>query len=280
MTRDISLGSNVLWTRCCRELFKSKYNCPTSRTELPLHANTRLSEEQLKLLSVKQLRSFLRTLGVAQNQINQCVEKGEMRRLCKDKRAHMDSQLRTKSSIIIPLVPHSCAAYMSFVCAKLDWKRNEILRSELCAHPFGMFFKNVQTERGVQIGRYDQCYHTTHKFHENGSMTSEVNLDSQERTWDFKPVENNPRSNRPPAFKHPASPWKTSEWGIEIQPFPILRVSRSVAWGWVLENEHVVMFQDVSHSSGVDEHFEKEGWSRLWIDYRYAQQEWVKTRNE
>ena len=98
MTRKFALGSNVLWTRCCRELFKSKYNCPTSRTELPLHANTRLSEEQLKLLSVKQLRSFLRTLGVAQNQINQCVEKGEMRRLCKGKSTSLCPSLHFSSN--------------------------------------------------------------------------------------------------------------------------------------------------------------------------------------
>ncbi|GMH62973.1 hypothetical protein TL16_g03597 [Triparma laevis f. inornata] len=139
-----------------------------------------------------------------------------------------------------------------------------------------MFFKNVQTELGVQSGRYEQCFHTTHTFHEDGSMTAEVNLDSQERTWRFDNVEIHPRSNKPLAFKHPASPWMSSEKGIRIEPFPILRVSRSVAWGWVLENEHVVMFQDVSHAAGVDSHFEKEGWSKLWIDYRYAQQEWVK----
>ena len=66
--------------------------------------------------------------------------------------------------------------------------------------------------------------------------------------------------------------------GIRIEPFPILRVSRSPAWGWILENEHVVMFQEVTHCSGVDSHFEEKGWSELPISYDLAMLERTKEK--
>mmetsp|Transcript_17190 Transcript_17190/g.34438 ORF Transcript_17190/g.34438 Transcript_17190/m.34438 type:complete len:314 (-) Transcript_17190:87-1028(-) len=269
--RDIVFGSDALWSRHCASLFVTKYNCPPLRKGLlPLHWNTRLAPDQLGLLSVRQLRAFMLLLKVPQAEIASFVEKSEMRRRVVDKQAEMDSQLRNGLFSLLP-VPHSCPSYMSYVGAIADSKRLEILSQELCSFPFGMFFKNVQAGLHVQQGRYSECFHTTHTFHPDGSMTSDdPNVDNHQRTWRFARVDGPSLQNKASAIEH-------STIGIRIEPFPILRVSRTPSWGWLLENEHVVMFQEVTHCSGVDSHFE-EGWSKMPISYELAMKEKEKEK--
>jgi hypothetical protein len=203
-----AIDQDVIWIKRCADLWESKKNVPKVKNGVPETLYPFASYPSTISLGIKEMRQILMARGVYSDKF---IEKSEYRRALEVSQPPMSRP-----------ISHNSKWKLSYVATAVRAMRQNFTRQELINTSWILEFKfNGLRSEAKFLG--DGTYWST---------LGQVSEHNRNLRWNLVS----------PPYSADSSPFEFA--GVRVGEYPALMASRTVDWGFQLENDYVTFHQE------------------------------------